>query len=205
MNKIISMIEDLAETIIKSYDMKGGDPLTKDGAVKCMGNSTEKHNRIDPITNEVIEEEYYIDPIDDGVIQTENYLQTPIQKGCYKTSNLCTWLQTQANDYRPLTSPLGREDITDDWFLEHCPNAIPRGLRPPPATYTTGGPSILNPPTVLAVMMNGTIQCWATYVMSQDLGSAQPTEVAMYAGMVGIFAFTWYEMYQTIYGNRPFR
>ena len=136
MNKIISMIEDLAATIIKSYDMKGGDPLIKDGAVGCMGNSTETHNRIDPITNEVIREEYYIDPIDYDVIQIENYLQEPINKGCYTTSNLCDWLQRQADSYRPLTTPLSREHITDDWFVANCPNATLPVPRPHPTTGT---------------------------------------------------------------------
>ena len=119
MNKIISMIEDLAETIIRSYNMKGGDALTTDDGVECKSNSTENNN--------------YIDPITDEIIQKENYLETPIQKECYIKSNLCNWLQTQANDYRPLTSPLGREDIAHDWFLEHCPNATV----PLPATTTS--------------------------------------------------------------------
>ena len=197
MNKIISMIEDLAATIIKSYDMKGGDPLIKDGVVGCMGNSTETHNRIDPITNEVIQEEYYIDPIDYGVIQIENYLQEPINKGCYTTSNLCDWLQRQADSYRPLTTPLSREHITDDWFVTNCPNAIPRGVRPPPATYTTDG-TVPQPETnvmAMAAVVLGAVQTWGMYAMSQEVGSAQPTELAIYAGMVGIFAYTWYGFY----------
>ena len=177
MNKIMSMIEDLAATIIKSYDMKGGDPLIKDGAVGCMGNSTETHNRIDPITNEVIREEYYIDPIDYDVIQIENYLQEPINKGCYTTSNLCDWLQRQADSYRPLTTPLSREDITDDWFEANCPNAIiqARGLRGRlPATYTTELPSGQSVATVMAVM-NGAVQSWILWEMSEDLASSRLT------------------------------
>lgn len=109
MNKIISMIENLAVTIIKSYDMKGGDPLTTDDDVTCQSNDIENNNYIDPITYDII--------------QREDYLQTPSGVECYITSNLCNWLQTQENNDRPLTTPEARENITYDWFLEHCPNA----------------------------------------------------------------------------------
>jgi len=66
----------------------------------------------------------------------------------------------------------------------------------PPATYTTGGPSGQSVATVMAVM-NGAVQSWILWEMSEDLASSRLTVAPAFVVTltVGVFAYTWYMLY----------